>query len=290
MSPIVKRKGEKFTLPSKYLLFILTILCAGTMVLTYSTNIFNKPLNTFVGYTVIPFQKGISCVGSWLSHRSDELKQIRDLLNENANLKAQIDELTIQNTLLQQERYELNTLRDLYELDNQYDEYPKVGARIIGRDAGNWYHTFTVDKGTNDGILVDMNVLADGGLVGRVSAVGPNWAQVTSIIADNSNVGAMTLATGDNMIVSGRLDLMEKNVVSFEKLIDSKNKVTTGDKVVTSNISDKYLPNILIGYIHTVEQDSNKLTKSGYLTPAVDFEHLHEVLIITQLKQTKGTE
>lgn len=286
MSPIIKRKGEKFTLPSKYLLFILTILCTGMMILTFSTDIFNKPLNTIVGYTVIPFQEGISSVGSWLSRRSDELAQIRDLLNENASLKAQIDELTVQNTLLQQERYELNTLRGLYQLDNLYDEYPKVGARIIGRDAGNWYHTFTVDKGTNDGIQVDMNVLADGGLVGKVTAVGPNWAQVTSIIADNSNLSAMTLATGDNMIISGRLDLMKDGVISFIQLIDSQDKVAEGDKIVTSNISDKYLPNILVGYVHSINLDANKLTKSGYITPAVDFEHLQEVLIITQLKQT----
>lgn len=286
MSPIIKKKGEKFTLPSKYLLFILTILCTGMMILTFSTDIFDKPLNTVVGYTVIPFQNGISSVGRWLSNRSDELAQIRDLLEENESLKAQIDELTVQNTLLQQEKYELNTLRSLYQLDDLYDEYPKVGARIIGRETGNWYHTFTVDKGTNDGIQVDMNVLADGGLVGRVTEVGPNWAQVTSIISDNSNVSGMTLANGDNMIISGRLDLMKDGVISFSQLIDSQNKVVVGDKIVTSNISDKYLPNILIGYVHTVNLDANKLTKSGYITPAVDFEHLQEVLIITQLKQT----
>lgn len=256
------------------------------MILTFSTDIFDKPLNTVVGYTVIPFQNGISSVGRWLSNRSDELAQIRDLLEENESLKAQIDELTVQNTLLQQEKYELNTLRSLYQLDDLYDEYPKVGARIIGRETGNWYHTFTVDKGTNDGIQVDMNVLADGGLVGRVTEVGPNWAQVTSIISDNSNVSGMTLANGDNMIISGRLDLMKDGVISFSQLIDSQNKVVVGDKIVTSNISDKYLPNILIGYVHTVNLDANKLTKSGYITPAVDFEHLQEVLIITQLKQT----
>ena len=59
-----------------------------------------------------------------------------------------------------------------------------------------------------------------------------------------------------------------------------------GDKIVTSNISDKYLPGILIGYINTINTDSNNLTKSGYITPAVDFEHLEEVLVILELKQT----
>ena len=78
---------------------------------------------------------------------------------------------------------------------------------------------------------------------------------------------------------------MAQGVITFSQLVDSQNQVTEGDKIVTSNISDKYLPNILIGYVHTINRDSNNLTKSGYITPAVDFEHLGEVLVITDLKQ-----
>lgn len=286
MSPIIKRKGERFTLPSKYLLFILTVLCAGMMLLTFSTDIFNVPLNTVVGYVVVPFQKGISTVGSYISQRSEELVQIRELLNENEQLKEQVAELTVENTILQQEKYELNRLRELYKLDSQYSEYSKVGARIIARDAGNWYHTFIIDKGSEDGLTVDMNVIAGGGLVGRIISVGNNWAKVGSIISDNFNVTGQVLATGDNLLVLGELEQMQSGVIRFEKLLDSAGKVAVGDKIVTANISDHYLPNILIGYISEITLDSNKLTKSGYLTPAVDFEHLDVVLVITELKQT----
>lgn len=52
MSPVIKRKGEKFTLPSKYLLLILTILCTLLMLITFGTDVFNRPLNTVVGYVV----------------------------------------------------------------------------------------------------------------------------------------------------------------------------------------------------------------------------------------------
>ncbi len=233
----------------------------------------------------MPFQQGISKAGQWLSNRSEELVQIRQLLDENASLKEQVAELTAQNTILQQERYELNNLRELFELDDQYSDYEKTGARIISRDSGNWYSSFTIDKGYQDGLEVDMNVIAGGGLVGRVSSVGPNWSKVTSIISDNSNVSGAVLATGDKLMVSGDLKLMADGVISFSQLLDSEDKVAEGDKVVTSNISDKYLPNILIGYIHTMNQDANNLTKSGYITPAVDFEHLDEVLIILEQKQ-----
>ena len=74
-------------------------------------------------------------------------------------------------------------------------------------------------------------------------------------------------------------------MIGFGQLIDSNQKVEVGDKVVTSNISDKYLPNILIGYISEINQDSNNITKSGKITPAVDFEHLDEVLVILETKQ-----
>ena len=130
-----------------------------------------------------------------------------------------------------------------------------------------------------------MNVMAGSGLVGRVVDVGPNWAKVKSIIADDSNVSAMVLSSSDNMVVSGNLKLYASGVIEFGQLVDSADVVVEGDKVVTSNISDKFLPGILIGYINTINQDSNNLTKSGYLTPAVDFEHLEEVLVIMEQKQ-----
>ena len=285
MSPIVKRKGEKFTLPGKYLLFILTILCTGMVLLTFNTTVFSGPLSTVAGYTVVPFEEGISVVGSWLANRSEELSQIRVLIAENERLKQQVDELTIENTRLQQDRYELTNLRELYNLDAQYDEYEKTGARIIARDAGNWFHSFVINKGVKDGITVDMNVMAGSGLVGRIVDVGPNWAKVKAIIADDSNVSAMVLSSSDNMIVSGNLKLYASGVIEFEQLVDSDNVVVEGDKIVTSNISDKYLPGILVGYISTINQDANNLTKSGYITPAVDFEHLEEVLVIMKLKQ-----
>lgn len=277
-------------MPSKYLLLILTILCTLLMLITFGTDVFNRPLNSAVGYVVVPFQQGIGKVGEWLSKRSDELIQIRKLLDENSALREQVAALTEENTLLQQDKYELNSLRNLMDLNEQYGEYNKVGARIISRDSGNWYSSFLIDKGSNDGFAINMNVIAGGGLVGRITSVGPNWARVTSIISDNSNVSGMTLSTEDNLIVSGDLKLMADNCIGFSQLVDSKNLVAEGDKVVTSNISDIYLPNILIGYISSLDKDANNLTKSGLITPAVDFEHLGEVLVITDRKQTVTEE
>lgn len=285
MSPVVKRKREKFSIPSKYLLLILTGVCIGLMAITFLTDYTPKTVNKVAGYIIVPFQDGVSRVGSWISTRVDELGELRIILQENQELKEQIAELTIQNTQLQQDKYELNNLRELYKLDEQYSGYEKVGARIIARDSGNWFHAFTIDKGLDDGLAIDMNVIAGGGLVGRIVDIGSNWAKVNSIINDDSNVSGMVLASSDTMIVTGSLQLMAEGKIGFEQLTDSKNQVEIGDKIVTSNISNKYLSGILIGYISEVTQDSNNITKSGTITPAVDFEHLEEVLVILETKQ-----
>ncbi len=286
MSPVIKRGGDKFTIPGKYLLFILTIVAVALMVITLTTNLFSGIANTIAGFVVVPFQRGITTAGTWLISEADKLETIERLQSENDELQARVDQLTEENMQLTQDKYELNTLRQLYELDAQYESYEKVGAHVIAKDSGNWFYSFIIDKGLDDGLAIDMNIIAGGGLVGRITSIGPDWAKVTTIIADNFSVSGMVLSTSDNLIVTGNLESYEKGVISFSKLQDSADVVVIGDKVVTSNISDKYLPEILIGYITTIESDSNNLTKSGTLTPAVDFEHLDEVLVITTLKQT----
>lgn len=285
MSPVVRKKRTGFTFSSKYLLLILTTVCIIMMAVTFFTDYSTMPLNKIVGYVVVPFQDGLSKVGTWISDRADELGELRLVLEENKELKKQLDELTVQNTQLQQDKYELNNLRELYKLDQQYNSYEKVGARVIARDSGNWFSAFTIDKGMDDGLQVDMNVIADGGLVGRIVDIGPNWSKVNAIINDDSNVSGMVLSSSDTLMVTGSLQLIKEGVIGYEQLVDSKNIVEIGDKVVTSNISSKYLPGVLIGYISEIKQDSNNITKAGTIIPAVDFEHLEEVLVILKTKQ-----
>ena len=281
-----KKGGGRFTIASKYLLFLFTVLCIFLMVLSFRTVRIAEPFNSVAGGLVTPVQRGITQVGGWLMDRADELAEIQRLQEENAALRAKIDELNTQNTALQQDAYELNELRALYALDQQYSDYDTIGARVIAKDAGNWYHSFVIDKGAEEGIARDMNVMAGSGLVGRIIDVGPHWAKVMTIIADNSAVSGTVLSSSENLMVTGDLTLYEQGLLSFSKLVDNGDRVNPGDKVVTSNISDKYLPGILIGYVASVTEDSNHLTKSGTLTPAVDFSHLNDVLIVLSQKKS----
>ena len=193
------------------------------------------------------------------------------MLEENKDLQAKVDDLTEENNQLKQDSYELDRLRDLYELDEKYPGYNKVAARVVGTTSGNWYSTFTIDKGSNDGIEKDMNVIAGGGLVGIITEVGPNYAQIKTVIEDNSYVSGMLIDTGDTCIVKGDIELMDTGLIHLSGFANSVT-VRNGDKIVTSNISDKYLPGILIGYTKDVTADANNLTQAGYL--AVSYTHL----------------
>ena len=280
-----RRRKARRNIPAKYLLWFLSVLCVVAMFASFLFDVSFTPLNTAAGYVFIPMQKGINEVGVWLNHVTDNLAQLRDVMHKNEELQAQVDELTTQLSTYQMEQYDIEDMRKLLDLDEQY-KYEKIGASIIGKDAGNWFDTFIIDKGSEDGIEVDMNVIAGSGLVGIITNVGPNYANVRSIIDDRNSVSAMVLTTSDKCFVNGDLEMMsEQQVIAFTDLTDADDKAAIGDQVVTSYTSSKYLPGLLIGQIHELQTDSNNLTKSGTITPAVDFEHIKNVLVILDKKQ-----
>ena len=236
-------------------------------------------------YTIIPMQKGISYAGRYLSDLSDNFQTLEEVRSENEKLQSRVDELTIDNTRLRQEQYELERLRELYQLDENYSDYEKIGAHVIANNGSNWFNDFTIDKGSNDGIKVDCNVLAGSGLVGIVTEVGPDYARVRSIIDDSSNISAMILSTSDICMVTGDLQLAADGRIRFENLPNNDNEIQVGEQVVTSHVSSRFVQGLFIGYISEIKVDSNNLTRSGYITPAVDFSNLQEVLVITTTKQ-----
>lgn len=279
------RKNNQTNFSSKHILLILSVVCVLLMGLSLITDKVSGPLRAVANYTIVPMQKGINTIGLWMSDFSHNFETIQELRSKNEALQAELDELTVKNNLLQQDKHELERLRELYALDELYANYKKVGARVTMNDSGNWFHSFVIDKGSKDSIKVDMNVMAGKGLVGIVTEVGPHWARVRSIIDDASNVSALVLSTSDTCVVNGDLTLMQDGRIRFEMLANNGTEIKEGEQVVTSHISSKYLQGILIGYISEIHVDSNNLTRSGYITPVVDFEHLREVLVITTTKE-----
>ncbi len=283
----MKKLFRKIKIKDKHLLVIMVIICAGLMLTTFSGSSFSGPLHSVIGTLVMPLERGVNRTGSVLTDLASGFRDVQALSRENENLKQEIADLTEANTRYAQQEEELKRLEALYELDSQYPEYNKVAASVIAKDPGTWYSVFVIDKGTDDGIAADMNVIAGGGLVGIVTETGKTWSVVRSIIDDRSNLSAMIASTSDTMVVTGNLLTMEEGTIDFSELSDPDNVVVEGTTVVTSNISTKYLTGLLVGYVSRVEETGNRLTKSGTIIPAADFRRLREVLVITNLKQTK---
>lgn len=285
MKNLKKKFQFRIHLKSKHLLVIMTFFCGSAVVSTLASGVTSEPLAEAAGMIVVPFEKSIDGIGSWIGEISQTFQDKQELINKNQELQDAVDTLTEQNNILIQNQSELSRLQELYKLDEEYSSYPKVAARIISKDPGNWYDTFMINRGSNDGIRVDNNVISGKGLVGIVTEVGSNWATVRSIIDDSGYVSVMTVGTDDNCVVTGDLELIDEGKLRFSQLYDKDDKVTVGERIVTSNISDKYVEGLFVGYVSELELDTNNLTKTGTIVTPVDFKHLKDVFVITVNKQ-----
>lgn len=278
------RLKKNFTITSKMIFTFLVIICVGLIIVSYLFADLLSPVRTAVGNFFVPMQKGISTVSGGISEALRVFSDKQKLIDENDKLTSEINDLKTEMQILIHQEYELEWYRDLYENDSVYQNAEKVAARIISRNPNGACDMFVIDKGEDDGIEVDMNVLAGGGLVGIITDVGSNWAKVRTIIADDSSVSGRFQPTSDTCIVKGNMRRMDDGYIDVE-MINLNAEVYDNYEVLTSYISDKYLPGILIGYVTNIRKDPSELNKRAYLTPVVDFEHLEAVLIVKTLRE-----
>lgn len=285
----MKKRRKKTWIHPKILYASLAILCVLLILLSFKFSNRFAVVKTALGDAVSPMQKGINTVGTAISNKLDLLASKESLLKENKKLKEEIDTLSYANKILTGENGELENYREMYKLDKKYPDYPKVAATIISRDGNNWFNVFYIDKGKDDGVDVDMNVIAGNGLVGIVSEAGKHYAKVRAIIDDKSNVSAMFEESGETCIVKGNMESIYNGYIDVQ-LISNAAKIKEGDEIVTSHISNKFLQGLSLGYVKDVTNDPSKLTQTAHLTPIVDFDQLENVLVITQLKDSSELE
>ena len=283
------RKKTKMIIDPKYILIAISVICAILIVVSFKFQDKMGPVRSIVGDVVTPMQKGINTIGVKISDKIDYIKSVKKITDENKSLKQKLDETNAENKLLQQDKYELENFRKLYDLDEQYANYPKVAARVISGEPDNWYNEFIIDKGTSDGLAKNMNVMAGDGLVGRIVEANKSYSRVRSIVDDSSEVSGSFLKTSDKCIVEGNLSMMKEGKIKITGL-DRDAKIKDGYEVVTSQISSVYLPGILIGYAKNIKKDATNITQSGELVPAADFSSLDMVLVITKVKNSKDLE
>lgn len=232
-----------------------------------------------LGYVVTPIQKGLGKVSGYINEKVHFWTKAAEFEEENKNLKAQLQQLEAENNRLKLYEIENQKLNQLLNLKEKYNYYPTIGAEVIAKDPGNWYETFSIDKGNKDGLSKDMVVLAQSGLVGRITQTGAKFSKIISIIDDRSSVPAKNKRTDDVGIVKGDSKLREDGLCKMTD-IEASAEIIVGDEIITSQLSEIYPPGITIGYIKEITTNENGLTKDALIEPVVDFKHVETVLVM----------
>jgi rod shape-determining protein MreC len=202
-----------------------------------------------------------------------EWKSVR---RENAVLRDENEHLRVQALQAGETRAENARLRRLLLL---HDRLPlnTVSGEVIGREAGGWVRSLTVNRGRGDGIAQQTPVIVPDGLVGRVVQVHRGAAVVQLLNDPASTVGAVVQRTRTAGLVEGDAG----GTVRFKFMARDGASVTPGDLVVTSGLGTTFPKGLPVGRVVKVEDKGSALFHFAVLAPAVDFSRVEEVLLVT---------
>ncbi len=280
----MKKFNRKKDISPKYLLLFLSALCIMLIVMSTVRPDMMRPIKSITGHFITPMQRGVNRIGKWVEDKTKVFGDIEELRAENEELKKEVIRYQSEIERNESELSELSELRDLYDLSLLYPDYNMTAARVFSSNSSEWFSEFYINKGLNDGIYEDCNVLSDKGLLGIVTESYDNYAKVRAIIDDNSSIIAEI--GGNNVLctLDGSLSTIDDGYIIISD-IDKDADIEEGDRVVTSNVSDRYFFGITIGYITDITMDTNNLTKSAHLIPASDFSDIDDVMVITDRKK-----
>ena len=238
-----------------------------------------QPVRNVSRALLAPFQAGLTNLAIDLTDLARSARDLRDLRQHNAQLQAEVDRLSVENARLTEVERENGRLRQLLNFSRSNPWYDYKGAAVaghrIGQDTSNLLFSIFVDLGARDGVAVDMPVITDRGLVGRVIAVGPNVAEVLPLIDPVSAVNVRVQNSRVTGIARGSIDgglVMER--------IPQGETVSPGDIVLTSGLGGTFPDKLVVGQITEVVQRDSDMFQSARIRPTVDFCKLEEVMVI----------
>ena len=258
---------------------IITIVIL--IILVIITNIESSKLyalENIVSKIISPIQNGITYLQNKISGNSAFFADMEQLKQENKELKEKNSQLEQQLRELEIIKSENETLRQYGELSEKYQSYKTTPAYVINRDITNYSKTIVINVGKNDGIEVNMTVIADEGLVGNVISVTSNTAKVQTIIDSASSTSSLASSTRDIMICKGTIDGTSTLKATY---ISTDAEIIEGDTIETSGMGGIYPKGIHIGKATKVAEGKNKIDKTVEVETAVNFDKLETVLVIT---------
>jgi rod shape-determining protein MreC len=230
-------------------------------------------------------QSPVTTVTAGVSNYFTSIANLRSAQSENDQLKQRVQELEVEKKQFEELNSENARLRALL----QFKETSKITvlpARIIGRDPSIWFDSSIVNRGSLDGVALDMPVVTDGGLVGRVSAVGPLTCQVDLITRKGSGVGGIIGEVGGTgalgvLAGTGKGDLLEM------KYVPGYVSVQVGEAIFTTSQDGIYPAGLKIGEIVSVVSGSATTPHQILVQPAGRLNSMQEVGILLYTAQQK---
>ncbi len=275
-------------LKNKIALFtgLITLLLIVAITFTFKGRTRPTAFGSFVGSAITPVQKVFYKTGELFKGAFSTLFELKELKEENNILSDEIARLKEENRKLYQIALENKRLRSILDFAETNVEYEYIGAAITGKDPGNWFDIFTIDKGTKHGLEANDPVITGDGLVGRVIELGKNYSKVMSIIDERSSISIIVNRTRDTGIVSGTVNSELIAIMPLES------DIVKGDDIITSSFS--VIPSgLYIGKVESVEKIERKLQKIVTIETSVDFKRLEEVFVLKKLNNIDamgGTE
>jgi len=208
-------------------------------------------------------------------YRYDELEA------ENARLAARVAELEADYRQFEEIAAENDRLHKLLNMSERGSKYELCSAAVISWGASNWSSSFTISKGSDDGISVGDPVITElSYVVGRVTAVQNSSATVTTILDTSSSIGATIYKTGDAAVAQGDFSLMGDNLLRLSYLPEDV-ELIAGDAVLSSGKGGVFPSGLLIGEVTDVVPDPVGSGRYAVISPAADFYALTSVHVIT---------
>lgn len=258
---------------------IITIVILILLVILSNINIEKlSHIENIFTVVIMPVQNGLTYLKQKIAGNDEFFSDISTLKQENEELKNKNAEL--ERNLREYEilKSENQTLKEYMNLTQKYANYSTKAGYIINKDVTNYNSTFIINIGKKDGIEVNMTVISDKGLVGHIISTTDSTSKVQTIINTSSSLSAIMSTSRDSLICKGTLE--EKNCLRATYIPTTAN-IVQGDKIETSGMGGIYPKGILIGTIKSIENTKNITDRYAIIKPAVDFDKVETVLVIT---------
>ena len=257
---------------------IITIIIIILLVTLSNTEINNLFFaENAVNKIVMPIQNALTYLKNKISGNSTFFASIDELKTENEQLKTTNSELEKSLRELEIIKAENETLKEYLNLTEKYSTYTTIPAYIISKDTSNYNNIFVINVGEEDGIKPNMTVIGDKGLVGHIISVTDKTSKVQTIISTSNTLSATLNTSRDNIICRGTLNENELKAT----YISTYATIAEGENVETSGMGGIYPKGIHIGTIKQVINTKNPIDRYALITPAVDFNKIETVLVIT---------